>query len=386
MFPDTTSRIAILADQLPNLTRAQTRAVASRFVGAQKLTLDISRPLRAVKSDFLVLHYHLAIWQSAPNVAYVVNGDWGNDYPEVNQHEPWFWHNQQGQRVASTADQKLLMNIGDPEFARYWADSMIEQVQAGDYDAVFADSASPDLLQAEAKGEPRFAATGVRDVKLPELQGRTYIEAWETFIANLDRDLAAAGVPLIPNTGAFITTWDTTRYDLTAGVFVEGFSDPGYAEGDWKDATNKILALAGKRKIIILQNYLRSTEDLERRRYLLANYLLVKADRTYLEYFSKSPLEWYPEWTLDFGRPLSNPQTIADLASGGVYRRDYQRGVAIVNPTAAPVSVMLGATLKRVEPEGGGVIQDDGSVRGSVRTSSVDRIVVPARGAELFLK
>jgi hypothetical protein len=385
-FPDTTSRIAILADQLPGLTANQQRAVVDRFVGTQKLTIDMSRPLRALKPDFLVLHYRLAIWQSAPNVLYVTNGQWGNDYGVVNQHEPWFWHNQQGQRVASTADQKLLMNIADVSFAKYWSDSMIAQVRAGDFDGVFADSASPNLLQAEARGEPRFAGTGVRDLKLPELQGRTYIEAWESFIATLDRDLAAQGVPLIPNTGAFITTWDSARYDLTAGVFVEGFADPGYSESDWKDSTNHVLSLAAKKKIIIVQNYLRSTDDLERRRYLLANYLLVKGDRTYLDYFSKSALEWYPEWTLDFGRPLSNPETIADLESGGLYRREYQRGLVIVNPGAAPAAAALGARLKRVEPSGGGAIEENGSVRGSIRTTQVDRIVVPAHGAELFLK
>ena len=210
-FPDTSSRIAILADQLPGpLTPAQQRFVAARFVGTQKLTLNLSRPLRALNPAFLVLHYHLAIWQSAPHVAFIVDGQqWGNDYPEVNRHEAWFWHNEKGQRVASVIDQKLLMNIGDPGFAKYWAESIAAQVRAGDYDAVFADSASPALLQAEAQPEPRFSRMGARDSKIAELQGRSYIDAWQPFIASLDASLAAEGVPLIPNTGAFVTTWDS---------------------------------------------------------------------------------------------------------------------------------------------------------------------------------
>jgi hypothetical protein len=237
-FPDTSETIEILADQLPGtLTAAQQRAVVDHFVGTQKLTLDQSEPLRALKPGFLVLHYHLAIWQQAPGGNFIVDGrKWGNDYPDVNRHEAWFWHNANGQRVASAGDGKLLMNVGDAGLAKYWADSLVEQVRKGHYDGVFADSASPALLQAQAQAppEPRLSGTGARDTPIAELQGRTYVEAWQSFIASLDAALAAYGVPLIPNTGPFITSWDRTRYDLTAGVFVEGFADPSFVEADWR--------------------------------------------------------------------------------------------------------------------------------------------------------
>ncbi len=389
-FPDTSASIAILADQLPGgLTPAQQRAVTERFVGTQKLTLDLSRPLRALKPGFLVLHYRLAMWQSAPEVTYIVDGQtWGNDYPEVNRHEGWFWHNASGQRVASSVDRKLLMNIGDPAFVKYWTDSIIEQSRAGDYDAVFADSASPALLQWEANAppEPRFVGTGARDNPLPELGGRTFVEAWESFITGLEAALAARGIPLIPNTGAFVTTWDPTRYDLTAGVFVEGFASPGFSVPDWKASTNRLLSLAAARKIIILENYLRSTDDLDRRRYYLANYLLVRGDRTYLDYFAKTPLEYFPEWTLDLGRAVTTAGTVDDLLSGGVYRRDFERGTAIVNPGSTPVTVTLSSPMKRVTPAGGGPIALNGTVPGAVHTTSVSSIVVPGPGAEILLK
>lgn len=261
-------------------------------------------------------------------------------------------------------------------------------MRQGDYDGVFADSASPALLQGEAQAppEPRLSGAGARDTRIAELKGRTYVEAWQSFIASLDRALAAQGVPLIPNTGPFITTWDPTRYDLTAGVFVEGFADPGFAEADWKASTTRLLTLAAKRKIIILENYLRSTDDLERRRYYLANYLLVKGDRTYLDYFATSPLEWYPEWSLDLGRALSTGSTAGELARAGVYWRDFERGAAIVNPSDAPVLVTLVSPMKRVEPVGGGAIDGSGTLPGEVHYTTVDRIVVPAHGAEILLR
>src|SRR6185312_1239594 len=82
-FPDTMSKIAVLADQLPDgMTSGQQQFVATHFVGSQKLTLGISGALRAINPAFLVLHYHLAIWQSAPSTDFILDGKtWSNDYP-----------------------------------------------------------------------------------------------------------------------------------------------------------------------------------------------------------------------------------------------------------------------------------------------------------------
>ena len=48
-FPDTSTRIAVLTDQLPEtMTDAQVRFAATHYVGTQKLTLNLSQPLRAI--------------------------------------------------------------------------------------------------------------------------------------------------------------------------------------------------------------------------------------------------------------------------------------------------------------------------------------------------
>src|SRR5204862_6132802 len=84
-WPDSTAATRVLADQLPSgLTAGQRQFVVTHMVGTQKLTLAESQPLRALAPNFLVLHYHLAIWQSAPTVTFIVDGmSWGNDYPTV---------------------------------------------------------------------------------------------------------------------------------------------------------------------------------------------------------------------------------------------------------------------------------------------------------------
>ncbi len=77
---------------------------------------------------------------------------------------------------------------------------------------------------------------------------------------------------------------------------------------------NQLLGLAAKHKIVIAQNYLGASTDVATRLYYLANYLLMRGDRSYLDYFASGPLEWYPEWDVDLGAPLTTAATVADLA------------------------------------------------------------------------
>jgi hypothetical protein len=389
-FPDTSTLIGVITDQLPDtMTPAQVRFAATHYVGTQKLGLNLSRSIRAINPGYLVLHYHLAMWQSAPNVDFIIDGtSWGNDFRTVTMHESWFWHNAAKQRVTSNQDGKFLMNVTDPGFQEYWSRSLAEQVQAGSYDGVFLDSASPALLQWEAQAppDPRLSGTGVRTNTFPELGGKSWIAAWQDWIARLDRDLAAKGIALIPNVGALTTTWDNTDYALTAGVFLEDFGDPKYTTIDWQAEVDQLLALVQRNKIVILQNYLSSPNDLAKRRYLLATYLLVKGARTYVVYFEGSTLRWYPEWNLDLGPALKTASRTSDLSWNGIYRRDFSKGVALVNPTTTPVHVNLESPMQRVEMQGGGTVAADGTVTGKITTTMVTTLDIGAKQAEILLR
>ncbi len=371
------------------MSTAQMQFAASHYVGTQKQLLPVTQALRALNPNFLVLHYHLAMWQSAPMTQFIIDGvSWGNDYPTVTQNETWFWHNTSGQRVPSSADGKLLMNVSVAGFQAYWASSLAQQVRDGDYDAIFLDSASPALLQAECSTtDPRLAGTAARDTSFAELGGMTWIDAWDAWIAALDMTLASQGIPLIPNTGAFITSWDTSNYGLSAGIFSEGFAGTSFAESDWQASTNELLTLAAADKIMILQNYLGQSSDVATRLYYLGNYLLVKGHHTYLDYFASGPLEWYPEWSLDLGAPTSPAATqVSDLLSGGVYRRDFTKGSVLVNPSSSAVTVTLGATYQEVVPSGGGPVDASGMTSGSVAMMPVTSVTVGATSAVILLQ
>ena len=393
VFPDTNATIALLVDQLPTMNAAQMQFATSHYVGTEKQLLSVTQQLRALNPNFLVLHYHLAMWQSAPTTQFIVDGKtWGNDYPTVTTNETWFWHNTNAERVTSSADAKLLMNVSVSAFEQYWAQSLEQQVKDGDYDGVMFDSASPALLQGECGGtgtgqDPRLAGTAAANTSFAELGNQTWIAAWQAWIEKLNGDLAAKGIPLIPNTSAFVTGWDTSDYTKTAGAFVEGFADRGFAPSDWQASTDELLKLASLDRIVILQNYLSSPSDLATRMYYLGNYLLVKGHHTYLDYFANGPLEWYPEWGVDLGVPSTPAATdVSSMQSGGVYRRDFAKGLVLVNPTGSSVNVSLGGTFQRVVPSGGGAVDASGTPPGSVTTAAVTQVTVGATSAEILLK
>ncbi len=137
---------------------------------------------------------------------------------------------------------------------------------------------------------------------------------------------------------------------------------------------------------MILQNYLGSPGDVQRRLYYRANYLLTKGSRSYLFYFAASTLEWYPEWTLDLGPPVAPPTTVDALAWQGIYRRDFVRGMVLLNPCASAVSVTLEAAMQQVTPRNGGAVGSDGTTTGSLGTATVTSLSLPASSGAVFLR
>src|SRR6202044_3981212 len=139
--------------------------------------------------NFIVLDYHLAMWQSA--VDFIINGtSWGNDVSNVTNNEAWFWHNATGETSAARVtapDGKFLMNVAVAGFDEYWIQSLEQQVADGQYDGIMFDSASPSLLQGwcggmdtDAGQDPRLAGTAAANTPFVELGNVTWISAWQT--------------------------------------------------------------------------------------------------------------------------------------------------------------------------------------------------------------
>jgi len=99
-FPDTWDHIAVFVDQLPSsLSAAQRQFAATHYAGTQKQTSALINLIRAHDPNLLHLQYRLGVRQSGQSVNYIHNNTWSNHWANINSHEDWFVHDDQGNRV-----------------------------------------------------------------------------------------------------------------------------------------------------------------------------------------------------------------------------------------------------------------------------------------------
>lgn len=394
-FPNTWDHIGVFVDSLPyDMTGAQIQFAATHYIGSQKLPLSLTKRLRTVNPKFIVIHYHLAIWQSNPKVPFIIDGEhWGNDYPYVSKHRDWFWLNAQGRRVQSSDDGKYLMNISNTDFQRYWVSSLIRQMKDGNYQGVFLDSASVDLLQDWCgKADPRLAGTAAHSRPFKELGGKTWSQAYQAFMSDVSDNLARAGYAAIPNIGNLYTGWDKTDYYSTStGAFLES-AFMTHSPSDWRMGAARLLRLTSRNKITLLQPYLDREDDTAQRMYYIACYLLFRSGRTYIDYFGgghrQEVLSWYPEYDLSMGKPIGAISDVNQLSTPeGVYMRRYENGLAIVNPTSGSVNVTFPKTYWNATPDGGGPVPASGKPSGTMRYQPVNNLTLaPWSGAVVMYR
>jgi hypothetical protein len=394
VFPDTRARIAVFADQLPNqITDAQRRFIATHYVGSQKQTRAWTRRVRALNPGYLMLHYQLAV---GAGPALFVDGDqWVNDFDAVARHEDWFVHNPQGNRVLQTAWNWYVMDVrvsdGRPRtgFPDYWVQTALQRMRDNEADGCFADSYTQDILMNQVQ-PPTPLFSSVQENLRDWLPGLNDYGAYVTAAFHRQPEQFR----FLPNLGGMVTTWDrVTDLAVGDGGMNEGFcaGGPGnyYSDDDWKLQMSRLLSLASKGKIVLCQTAV-DPAALDHRWFLVGAFLLTKGPHSYLNMFQKSTLEWYPEYTLDLGAYRDAPQS--DLQAywrpdWNCYARSYEKGMVLVNPSAAPVTVHLGAqSWHVVSAQGGGAVGEDGSAPGTLTTRPVMEVTVPPHSARVLLR
>lgn len=397
-WPDTSTGIHVFNDQLASgLTNAQTQFAAMHYAGSQKLTFSQAEALRAANPGFIVLHYRLGIGLGyrtttgacVPNGDYlaVVEGDdWVQEWPgDANVQDSWFFPWAGSDRVLNCDWGWYLMELGDASWRTYWHGEVLRQVRANADDGVFIDSLSvPNSL-------------GTYSPPLPALD-LAFEAAWsariESWLAWLQTQPVGAHY-IVPNVGSWITTRDTTDYGAADGMMVEGFAIEAdaspYNLEDWCLQMNRILAATARGQAIIGQSYAMGDQE---RMFALGSYLLVKGSKSYLNLDYGLDPEWWPEYDIPIGRPTESAvSSIQDLyeEEDGVYRRDFNNGFVLVNPTSpwdgtatSPV-VDLGGTYYLAECSGGGTLPDDGVPTGAVTYRAVSAIALGPYSAAVLL-
>ncbi len=110
-------------------------------------------------------------------------------------------------------------------------------------------------------------------------------------------------------------------------------------------------------------------------RYALCSCLL---NNGYFNYVDKSAgavvPPWFDEYDHTLGMPISNPQIVA--WSNGVWRRDFEYGVALVNPTTSAQTVIIEAGFHRISGSQDASTNSGVSATGSLTIPSRDGIIL----------
>ena len=372
-FPDTTDDIHVFNDQLAvwEMSEAQFEFAATHYVGTQKVFASDARRLRAYNSNFIILNYRLGlglgyqnmIGNCEPNGEWleVIEGEkWVREYPE-NPSDEWFFK-LEGQRVLFCDWGWYLMDIGNSSWREYWTGEVLRQLRASAADGIFVDGLFPPNYYGGDRFKPNLPG-------LDQIFEKTWSSQIEDFIVfGQSGDLA--DYYFIPNVGQWITGRDLTDYSGVDGIMVEGFgkwSKDEYflaQEGDWQLQMDRILGMVNLDKIVLLQQYV-NKDDEEDRIFLLANYLLLKGQHTYLNLeFSAEP-EWFPEYEIPVGTPVGGiPTSISTLwrPDWEIYARTYSNGLVLVNPTGKLREVVFQKTYYQAFPYGGGIVPVDGNI------------------------
>jgi len=264
------------------------------------------------------------------------------------EHETWFLHDGNGARVRVRMDKyhdalsRYAMNVAEPGYQEYLGEKVSRMFEAG-YDGVQLDNVETDYsyrplqvgrfmsaLPVEMTAEKWYAG---------ELAMLRTIRQSATSAGHADREIIfnhmRAGEPeraleyLSAVEGANAETWMDVKVQ------------PGGKWG-WKARFDvaRSAALAGKRTNLLCAATALGPEEAL---FDFASYLMtIVSDRNTFWYgrpYRPEEMPWYPFYDVRLGQPTTNPYAVAGSAA---YRRDFERGVVLVNPMDGPVTVDLG--------------------------------------------
>ena len=105
----------------------------------------------------------------------------------------------------------------------------------------------------------------------------------------------------------------------------------------------------------IAQGYPKNVSE---RLFLLASYLLIKGERTFIN-SAGAGVNYYPEYALPIGPARDRlPDDVARYAWNGVYKREFEHAIVVINPHAEGASLTFPGSFRLVIPAGGGATGD----------------------------
>lgn len=312
-----------------------------------------------------------------------IQGTWTDfnqfDWAHINAHENMFCHHQ-GDRILTIwnswlMDPNDMVDPHDPDAMNHWinyyAVTAAKQVYQYNYDGLFIDSASHRLSPGAVNGK-------MPDDYDPERwrQGRvtalafikSYLPDKSVVFNGLHSD-AGAEESLTNTDGGM---WEVFAFNPSTGAY--------YGADVWQDVIELVEKYNREKIIVLVSKKAGITENIRVRMFIVASYLLVSNENVILSMADLNrdelrTIQYYPEYDLNLGEPLGN----YTVNKQGLFMRQFEKGMVIVNPSASETLVFVpDDDYKQVVPVGGGVVPKDGTWEGSITYESVgDKIELP---------
>ncbi len=401
VVPDTAGAVHVWADQLQTYNDDQNRFVGQNFVGAQKLTKDRIDAIRQYNPGFMVLQYHKAygvdignnivgptLW--GPDIATME--EFASDHPEYGGLEDYYMHwtndrdpEHRVQHYWAGNLEYHLADIGHSGFRSYLTEKMIERCREIGFNGTFFDVAYFPWYEYEPDYDTAvgFGGNGMMWYEYPpwnwpsiSRDASALARNWNSLAVPYWRDIAGNYVSgetrylTLVNCGRMITGWYEHEYldhvdgGMSEGWMTGGDSNDRLVGADWKLSASRILRyITGNDKILIAQPNNGRFESIALREWWIANYFLLKNDKSFYYYAYSMDLNWWPEYEINIGPYLKPaPVNLDDLLVEGtdsLYARPYENGLVLVNPGERAQSYPLEGTCYRYTFSGGGYVENN---------------------------
>ena len=291
--------------------------------------------------------------------------------------DDWYLKNSAGEKITWWPGTHLLNVTNEaPAFSNQrWNEYLVNFVtnnllSSGLWDGVFYDNAWDDITH--------FAGTDIdanRDRRIDDAPVAN--KAWQQgmqFIYNSTRDRVSSDIIVVGN--------GTTRAyrDHLNGNLIENF-----LPFSWEPTMNTYRYVQDTKQEPALSvinaniaNGAFSQSDYQRMRFGLGSTLLEDGYFSF-DYGDKdhSQLWWYDEYAVDLGQPIAEAESAkkAKPYTADIWRRDFERGISVLNSTPGAQSVSLNGEFEKLHGTQDPKV-NDGAIVSELRINSNDSILL----------
>ncbi len=370
----------------------------------------ISKEITDAQIDFVNAHYNYVLTSLLSNevrnkiqgpqllLYRSIQGTWTNfnqfDWNHINENENMFCHNSStknpnpNNRILTIWNSWLMdgddlvdKNCSDAlnHWINYYAVTASKQVYEFNYDGLFIDSASHNLWPSAVYNlmPDNYSGDKWRDGRYNALK---FIKSYfpdKTVIFNGLHAGNGAERSLVLTDGGM---WETFAFQPSSSKY--------WGEEKWKEVIELTERNSNEKLISIVSKKKHLTDDVQSRMFILASYLLVSNPNVSLtmvdlDYGDGGELLYYPEYEINLGNALG----AYTIGNNSIYERRFEKGIVLVNPSNVKShTIILEKEYNAVIPEGGGLIQKDGTCKGSITYEIVnDKIILlPKTGVILI--